>query len=277
MKRYFAMLSFALLVAAGASGQIMISFRTSAGSPHSSATFQPQQFASIAVTGAPYSGEEVNEHVQTLANGTHITRTNMRQKVWRDSQGRLRTERPLITGLPRTSESPTVVQITDPVAGYMYTLDPDKKVVHRVALPAPHNGNAAAASGPACRCETARNGAQPAAQRESQPPRPQFSNEDLGTKSIDGVVVQGHRQVTTYPTGSEGNDAPFSVTTERWWSPDLKIQVLSVGDDPRNGVNTQRIDNLSLQEPDSTLFQLPPDYTVVDETGSFTITWGGTE
>jgi hypothetical protein len=58
-------------------------------------------------------------------------------------------------------------------------------------------------------------------------------------------------------------------------SPDLKIQILSKFNDPRSGENTFRIQDLSRTPPDAMLFTVPPDYTVVDEAGSFTINFKG--
>ena len=65
----------------------------------------------MTVVGAPYSGEEVSETNQTLADGTrihHETRTT----VYRDSQGRTRRE------------APDNITITDPAASVTYFLDP---------------------------------------------------------------------------------------------------------------------------------------------------------
>src|ERR1035441_2836967 len=64
-----------------------------------------------AVAGAPYSGEEVNETNQTLADGTRIHRET-RTTVYRDSQGRTR------------HETPDGITIADPVANATYLLDP---------------------------------------------------------------------------------------------------------------------------------------------------------
>jgi hypothetical protein len=104
--------------------------------------------------------------------------------------------------------------------------------------------------------------------------RPRYANESIGTQSIDGVIAEGTRSTVTYPVGMMGNDREFLSVTERWMSPDLKIQILSKTIDPRNGESTFRIEILSRTPPDSTLFMPPSDYTVVDEGGSFTIQWG---
>jgi hypothetical protein len=63
------------------------------------------------VKGAPYSGEEINETNQVLADGTRIHRET-RATVYRDSEGRTRRE------------TPDSVVINDPVAGTAYVLNP---------------------------------------------------------------------------------------------------------------------------------------------------------
>jgi hypothetical protein len=65
----------------------------------------------ITVKGAPYSGEEVNENNQMLADGTRIHR-EIRTSVYRDGAGRTRRE------------NPESITITDPVANVTYFLNP---------------------------------------------------------------------------------------------------------------------------------------------------------
>jgi len=65
----------------------------------------------MTVKGAPYSGEEVNETNQMLADGTRIHR-EIRTTVYRDSEGRTRRE------------TPENITITDPVANVTYFLNP---------------------------------------------------------------------------------------------------------------------------------------------------------
>ncbi len=77
-----------------------------------------------------------------------------------------------------------------------------------------------------------------------------------------------------WPVGAQGNDRPITTTTETWMSPDLKVMILYTSNDPRSGEHTQKLINISRSEPDPSLFQPPPDYTVVNETGEFAIRWG---
>jgi hypothetical protein len=45
------------------------------------------------VVGAPYSARQSSESIQTLPDGTHITRKGHHETLtWRDSHGRVRTE-----------------------------------------------------------------------------------------------------------------------------------------------------------------------------------------
>jgi hypothetical protein len=254
------------------------------------------------VTGAAYSGEEVTERVQSLADGTHITQTMPGRRMFRDSQGRTRSERPLMVG-PRAAESPMIVEITDPVAGFEYTLDSQKKVAHRFSVPPPpsqaQTGRMLAGPRPAMVIRsgefTSSIGATlppppppggvavgaiaaaplPAPAMVGQPqdgrPRPESKNESLGTQTIDGILCEGRRTTTTYPTDFMGNDRPIVVTSEFWTSPELKMTILSKTNDPRSGESTFELRNLSRTEPDASLFQPPPDYTVVEETGPVTM------
>ena len=50
--------------------------------------------------------------------------------------------------------------------------------------------------------------------------------------------------------------------------------VLDTNNDPRQGESTRKLTNISRDEPDPSLFAPPPDYSVVEEKGAFTIGWG---
>ena len=223
------------------------------------------------ITGSPYSAEQVTEHVQTLADGTHITERAQTTKLYRDSYGRTRTERgaPLPPGpLGQGVVAPVFTDIFDPVAGVRYTLEPQSHTAHRMSMPVappppppPANGTAV----PGARIVKvlpAQLPAQSASTPQDQSSRPQFSHESLGTQTIEGVLAEGMRTTVTYPAGSLGNDKPITTTSETWTSPELKMVVLSKNSDPRSGDSTTRLTNISRAEPDASLFQVPPDYQI---------------
>lgn len=176
---------------------------------------------SSGVVGVPYSAEQVTEHVQTLADGTHIGQPSQTTKFYRDSQGRTRTERsfPLPPGaVAKGTDAPSFVEITDPVAGVRYTLEPRNRTAHRMSMPAvppppplASGTNASAAS--MIRLLPAQL-SPPASAPQDQTPRPQFSRESLGTQTIEGVLAEGSRITVTYPIGSVGNDRSITTVSE---------------------------------------------------------------
>jgi hypothetical protein len=88
----------------------------------------------------------------------------------------------------------------------------------------------------------------------------------LGIKRIHGVEAHGMRYTRTIPEGAIGNDAPL-VSKEEYWiatrlapsNPTLR----HVSKDPQNGKSTTKLVNISLIEPDPTIFQPPEGYKIV--------------
>jgi hypothetical protein len=249
------------------------------GGGHFRMTFGGLQSNRPTVIGAPYSGEEVSEHTQTLSDGTHIAQKMRSQLVYRDSQGRTRTERPVMMG-PNADPDLRIVEIHDPIAGYSYVLDPANRIVHRVKLrDAPRAGGVVGvvSSAPPQWFETtapppsAGNRISVSSTASSSMIRGDSSTESLGAQSIEGVLAEGRRHTTTIPVNAQGNDRPIVSTIETWISPDLKVMILTKHTDPRNGETTTKLTNISRVEPDATLFQPPSSYKIVDEEGQFTI------
>lgn len=210
------------------------------------------------ITGAPYSAVRTTTHVETLADGSTITRTNV-VKESRDSEGRTYSE--------SKSENGDFVsyRVFDPVAHESITWSSRNKEAHVMHLPDPSQfrgrGPAADASGnaPGPRPGEAaggfrRNGVQP-------------DVKSLGGASVAGVYAEGTRITRTIPAGKIGNSEPLVSTHESWLSPDLKIEVKRVDSDPRNGTTTMVLSDINRGEPDVSLFQVPEGYTVKEQTG----------
>jgi hypothetical protein len=269
------------------------SSRNAAGVISGTANFRPPQFIPQPVLNAPYSGEQIQEHQQTLADGTHVNQVNSHQMMYRDSQGRTRTERSMFPVMDRNGSgqpSPLVVEIMDPVQGVSYTLDTVNKIAHRSILqqpnpPAARPVPARAANAPSVLPYGGVVGAVrqgdlsatvpvPAARIAPNGTRMQITNEKLGTQVIDGITVEGTRMTRTIPANSEGNDRDMQIITETWNAPDLHMVIYSKNSDPRNGDSIMRFANLSHSDPDPSLFLAPPDYQIVDETGQFSIHFG---
>jgi len=228
------------------------------------------------VTGAPYSADQVSEHTQTLADGTHIAQPNNgKQHMARDSQGRVRIERPIMGGGP-DGQMPLLVEISDPVAGVAYILDDQNKVAHRVTMEArartapPRAGGVGVGIGGGGATAVGTTGIT-ATTSVVHPNQPDRSTEHLGTQTIEGVIADGTRTTLTWPVGSRGNDRPFTDTNEMWNSKELKLLVLSKNSSPLSGDFVTKVINISRAEPDASLFQPPPDYTVVDDKDTVTL------
>ena len=240
----------------------------SAQAPHSTDSFDRPLNYVTPIANAAYSGESVS--VRTLLDGRPAAAPAMpSMKEWRDSQGRTRTERTLGTA----ANSPVVTQIIDPVAGYWYVLEPGKKLAHRkpappLLSPAGRGQIAAMLLGGTSLAPPF----SPGPPRTDMGPVPKRTSEALGQKTIDGFLVEGKRVTTVYPAGRE-YDRPVTTVEEEWISADLLLRVFASTVDPRSGVATTKIVNLARTEPDAGLFRIPDGYTVVDETGRYTITF----
>lgn len=207
------------------------------------------------VKGAPYSAQAVTQFTQTLADGSHIQRTNT-ASVARDSEGRTRREQTIgaIGALAASGESRKEVFIHDPVAGTAYMLDPASHTARQTPQargPRPDSGDAQA------------HGRQGHFAEHSA----QIKTEDLGTQTMEGLSVQGKRITRTIPAGQIGNEHALQVVTETWYSPDLQATVMSKTDDPRTGETVYKLTNVTRAEPDASLFQVPADYKVTQGPG----------
>jgi hypothetical protein len=64
------------------------------------------------------------------------------------------------------------------------------------------------------------------------------------------------------PASIGGRGPEVVVVTERWYSPELKIQLLARIVDPRAGDTSEVVTNLDRREPDPAAFRIPADYKI---------------
>jgi hypothetical protein len=89
-----------------------------------------------------------------------------------------------------------------------------------------------------------------------------LKTESLGTQTFEGVQAEGTRTTLTIPAGALGNELPLTTITEKWYSSDLHTVVLLKRSDPRTGETVYQLTNISRNEPQHSLFEVPSDYTV---------------
>lgn len=234
--------------------------------------------------GAPYSGEAINEFVQTLPDGNRIARKTV-TKTYRDSEGRTRREQ-TITNWTNGTET-TTIMIGDPVAGLSFVLEPETRTAYRetqivataVTPGEPAAGAGARGGGPGGRGAAGvrsygPDGAVVTAVPTPAPsaggggmagvkvPEPGATTEQLGQKMIEGLQAEGTRTTTIIPAGAIGNEQPIKVISEQWFSADLQVLVSTRHSDPRSGETVYRLVNIVRGEQDRTLFEVPADYTI---------------
>jgi hypothetical protein len=188
--------------------------------------------------------------VQTLANGTTITRT-FTVKEARDSEGRTysKEQQALHVGANGSPVDWVTYHVFDPVARTRVSWDNRTKIVNVAHMLAPEVPDVDAA-------------------RQSQVGRPtqQQTRADLGVRTIAGTEATGTRATGVIPAGDQGNDRPLTIVTENWVSTQYQIPLLTITDDPRMGKRTDKVTEFQPGEPDPALFQIPKGYTVRERT-----------
>ena len=218
------------------------------------------------VKNAPYSADAVTETTQSLTDGNRIVQRS-EQKLYRDNDGRERREESVLAvGALAQAEMPRMITISDPVEKVSYTLDPQQRTARRsmgvgvslnaivarnIAIPLAASGGWAVYGG--------RGGVQ-------TPSATEHLKEDLGSKSIEGVIAQGTRTTETIPAGQIGNQLPIKVVDEVWHSAELQMDVMTTHSDPRTGQVVYKLTNVNRANPSRTLFEPPADYTITGPT-----------
>jgi hypothetical protein len=245
-------------------------------------TMHVEDMDAESVKGAPFCATITTEHTQAFADSNRI-HTSDNSTLCRDGEGRTRREASLnlLGAAPQTS-APKLITIMDPVAGFRYMLDSVSKTAHRMAI---------GSSPDTARTKVAGPGGAPGKGEQlmiyqhvgtagpnmvvddnvffkkggqtSDEPAPAIEN--LGDQTIDGIHATGTRMTTTISAGKMGNEQPILVTSERWYSPELKATIMTKHSDPWAGELKTQFTNVNTSEPDSSMFSVPSDYKVVDE------------
>lgn len=264
-------------------------------------------FGGKLVKGAPYSAQAVTETVQTFTDGNRIINKSS-AAVYRDSQGRTRREQTLKAIGPFASggEPPVTVFINDPVAGTSYTLDTRTQTAHklfptrfRIASTSKQTTDELKAAVDSKGAEVrVLGGDQVMLERStaagSQPFKIAIESggndkrlmeagvamgmtsarnrnartESLGKQNIGGVEAEGTRTIVTIPAGDIGNERAIEIVSERWYSPELQVIVMTRHSDPRFGENSYQLTNISRSEPEGDLFEVPANYVMKEPTAA---------
>lgn len=220
-------------------------------------------FSGKVVKGAPYSAEAVTETSQTLSDGNRISKKSV-AATYRDSEGRTRRDMtmPAVGPWATQGDAPSFVVIHDPAAGVSYHLDSKTKTARK--LP---NFSTAFDFPPIAEASVSRSRVLPDMKGPVTSARQGPKTESLGKQVIDGIQAEGSRSTVTIPAGEIGNEQPIHIVSERWYSPELQLVLLSKHTDPRVGETVHRLTNIRRSDPHPSLFQIPSDYKLVEDEG----------
>jgi hypothetical protein len=204
----------------------------------------------IPVPNVPLTAVAEVESTQVLDDGSSVSKKTF-NNIARDSRGRIYNERRSM--VPATSNAtPELISfhIYDPTTRLDTFLNPETHLAHQTAFQDRALVQATA---------------QPQASVVAVS-RPGYQEQDLGTQSMENVVVHGVRKTRTVSASASGTGKPVIVTDEYWYSDELRLNMLVKHDDPRTGLQTVTITKVDRSEPPAATFEIPADYKIVDDT-----------
>lgn len=198
------------------------------------------RFGDRLVKGQPFSADIVIEDTRRLFDGSTVTKQS-RGAIYRDGEGRTRREQPLemvggVNIVGSDNRPQILVFVNDFANKSQIFLDMNNKIAKKNRL------------------------------GDNPPPEPRepenATSESLGTKMIDGIKAEGTRTSFDIPVGEIGNDKPIKVVSERWFSPELQLLVMSRHLDPIAGEHVFKLTNIKRAEPSPDLFVVPAGFRI---------------
>ncbi len=90
----------------------------------------------------------------------------------------------------------------------------------------------------------------------------QITREKKTKQLYEGLSVDAERTVETIAAGAIGNSKAIETVYERYYSPELKMNVYVRRSDPRNGESIYRMTDIKLSDPDANAFRVPTGYSI---------------
>lgn len=200
----------------------------------------------VLIPGAPFQAERVTHLSRSLSNGTQILK-EAHENLARDSQGRFYDASQTTKSGGQSSTSPAIsYELADPVVGKMSNWSATTAKGNE--RPISSRSRVVISTLPLSRDIQVRN---------LKGDDIKVVKEDLGSKTIAGLLSSGTRTTTTIPLDRIGNTAPLVFVTERWVSIELKMTISETETDPINGIRTSEFTTATRVEPPPSLFMRP--------------------
>ena len=209
-------------------------------------SFASSEFASdgtVVVRGVPFTAVAVSETVQTLSDGSRVPRGRT-ARIFRDGEGRVRLE------FGSDAGRGGAFTLYDAVSGVTYVVGAGRRAALRFSPPAADDSTRRAT-----------------VITPQSPPLDVGAVvgekiEPIGRRVIEGVEAEGVRVTSPLPANAGGGERPGRVVYERWYSHELRRDVLIRCTDPRFGEAVFRLTEIRRAEPSADLFRIPADYRV---------------
>ena len=201
------------------------------------------------VPSIPFSGTIEVEN-RTISKDGNIITHRLRSQVARDRKGRTRSEVDLNVLGEAADPQAVTIHIFDPVTQAVITLFPSvQHAMHWVP-----RGRARGKYAPEPRLR------QPPPSKLRPTAPIDIHHEELGMEVLEGMKLRHGRETTRFPAGLVGNNAPYTITTDYWFSQALQTFVLVKRHGPGNSTHTMTLREINRQEPDPSLFRIPEGY-----------------
>ena len=197
------------------------------------------------IPNAPFSGIVNIERTMVRKDGS-VMQFKSTREVARDTRGRIHNElRALIPVSSTDTPQLLNIHLYDPRTRISTEIDVRKRTFWTMTKNHPPSTEP-----PSIRF---------AAPDSNAPPNEFTKPEDLGIREIDGVPAHGIRQTQTVTDDNDGKEVV--ITDEYWYSQDLRINLMIKHSDPRQGMTTMKVAQVTRTEPDPALFEVPEGYT----------------
>jgi hypothetical protein len=204
-----------------------------------------QSFFMTPIPNAPFSGVVNIERTMVRKDGS-VMQFKSTREVARDTRGRIHNEARVLIPVSST-ETPELLNIHlyDPRTRISTEVDVRRRTFWTRFMDHPPSTEA-----PSIRF-AAPDGSAPSSEFTKQ--------EHLGIREIDGVLAHGIRQTQTVADENDGKEVV--ITDEYWYSQDLRINLMIKHSDPRKGMTTMTVAQVTRTEPAPAFFEVPEGYT----------------
>lgn len=204
-----------------------------------------QSFFMTPVPNAPFSGV-VNIERSIVGKDGSVTQFKSTREIARDTRGRIHNELRVLIPVS-SSDTPALLNIHlyDPQTRISTEIDVQKRTFWTITVNHPPSTEP-----PSIRFD---------APDRNAPTNEFTKQEDLGIREFEGVSARGVRQTQTVT--DENNGKEVVITDEYWYSEDLRVNLMIKHSDPRRGITTLTVAQITRTEPDPAFFEVPEGYT----------------